>query len=187
MRLQPSFLILIFSVAGCATTAPNTGGGGGVQELVPRPVSVCPAGMNEDSSADARKECGGKVGADIKNLSGHVEARCFQSGATAVKCALPPNCANGFEVKEDGRGGPGRLHCFAAPAPVDPCAGHRIRSQAAYDECLTDCERTRRDAYDRCGDPGCRGGVNNAYPGCIAGCAGAMQASRQALCCLGCQ
>lgn len=174
----------------------GSGGSGGEAPLVERRAfGVCPEGMNEDSSDKAEQECSGNVGVDVKNESGGVTGRCYAKGDSIVKCTLPGSCTHGFEIKDAGAGRPGRLHCFAPPAPPPPpppvvitdrCAKHEIRSQAAYDTCLDNCERQRRESYERCQDDGCRGGVNNAKPGCVAGCSGKMRASRDDNCCPGC-
>lgn len=65
------------------------------------------------------------------------------------------------------------------PQPaVDRCAHHRIRTQAAKDECERQCDASRGQGLDKCEDDGCRGGVRNAHTGCIAGCAGSAHAAQ---------
>ncbi len=175
-------------------------GAGSSKPTVAVHKTVCPRGMNEDSSAAAQQECKASLGVDVKDQTGGVTGRCFANGNTVVKCTVPPECKYGFHIEGATPDFPGTIACESPPAPVisppppppppppaDRCAKHEIRDQATYKTCLRNCEINRQNAYDKCTNDGCKGGVNNAKPGCEAACAGKMLAARNDNCCPGCE
>jgi hypothetical protein len=157
----------------------------------PAPRVACPSGMNEENSSTSGRQCGPGENFSIKRESSGVTVACSDNAGVFVKCTLPPQCTNGFEILPDPNNAVGRLKCEGPPPPPpppqDPCVKHRIRSQGAYNGCLTQCDADYDNNIGKCQDDPCRGGTDNARKGCKASCSGSMQASRRDGCCPDCR
>lgn len=94
---------------------------------------------------------------------------CRIRDSKTCTCNPPPDCP------------PDNIRDLACQC-VGRCTLFDTRNDSAYNACLDDCAHTRDSGFARCQDDGCHGGVQHAYEGCNAKCAGKKHAAEAANC-----
>lgn len=104
--------ILTMTVVACGATQPVQPD----QLKVLQNAKACPPGSDMDTSAQAKLDCSGKAGAEIKTQSGSIEAKCTTDNGYAVKCIVNTgSCKYGAKTMTAEK-----LECADPPAPVVP-------------------------------------------------------------------